>query len=707
MTMENKTASNQSNPQMEAALNIIESTSRSLYLTGKAGTGKTTFLKRLRDRSNKRMVVLAPTGIAAINASGMTIHSFFQLPLAPFVPPLGYPEEKRRHSRFTRDHLRLIKTLDLLVIDEISMVRADVLDAVDSVMRRHRDPRLPFGGVQLLMIGDLQQLPPVVKADEWELLKTQYETPYFFSSQALSNIDYLTIELKTVYRQRDKEFLDMLGAIRRGDAGSDVINRLNKRYIPDFQPDSEAGYIRLTTHNNLANEINRRKLNELSTTPFRYEAIIKGDFPDMAYPTDQTLTLKEGAQVMFLRNDRERGYYNGLMGRVVALTPTSVTVRPTDREENIVVEPAVWDNTKYTIDKESGQIKEEVMGQFAQIPLRLAWAITIHKSQGLTFDRAIIDVSGSFAHGQAYVALSRCRSLDGLVLEAPLSAAAVITDTAVDQYALRHPGNTLSTEQIKRISDSYTAECLDSLFGADQLMIEFCALHRLVGEFLSRDYPLLSKKYDNEFDRLKTDIEKVAVAFARQYRQIDPSTALFDERVSKGADYFLTHLQPLVDLILETPTRTDNATVNKRLDTAVSALVEILGVKRRVMPIFINEHFTPQAFLAAKAKALLDLESYGKDGSKVKNATKQMSKIPKEIENRNLYIALLNWRKMEMEEKGVPAYVVAHNQSLLWIAANCPQSLKDLRECPGFGKAKLKLYGDTILQIVDDYTQKL
>lgn len=703
MTTEKQPAGNQSNPQMAAAFNIIESTSRSLYLTGKAGTGKTTFLKRLREQSNKRMVVLAPTGIAAINASGMTIHSFFQLPLAPFIPPMGYPEDKRRHSRFTRDRIRLIKMLDLLVIDEISMVRADVLDAVDSVMRRLRDPRLPFGGVQLLMIGDLQQLPPVVKADEWELLKTQYETPYFFSSQALSKIVYLTIELQTVYRQSNKEFLEILGAIRRGEASQNILSRLNERYIPNFNPDGDSGYIRLTTHNNLANEINRRKLAELPTHPYKFDARIKGDFPDMAYPTDQTLTLKEGAQVMFLRNDRERGYYNGLMGKVVALTPTTVTVRPTDSEENIVVEQAIWDNTRYTIDNESGQVKEEIMGQFAQFPLRLAWAITIHKSQGLTFDRAIIGASGSFAHGQTYVALSRCRSLEGLVLESPLSASAIITDNAIDNYARQHPGNVPSADKMKSISDSYIAECLDSLFSSDRMMLEFNNLHRLVSEFLSRDYPLLSNKYDREYDRLKNDVEKVSMAFARQYRQLDLSIRLFDDRISKGADYFITQLQPLVDLILETPTHTDNNAVSKRLEAAVNALAETIGIKRRIMPVFIDKHFTPQTFLEAKSKALLEIESGGKNNAKAKNATKQMSKIPAEIENRELYIALLNWRKMEMEEKGVPAYVIAHNRSLLWVSANTPQTLKELGECPGFGKSKLRLYGETILQIIADY----
>ena len=413
----------ENNPELQLAWQFIENTGTHLFLTGKAGTGKTTFLKRLREHTPKRMVVLAPTGIAAINAGGVTIHSFFQLSFAPFVPETTF-NSAQMHYRFSKEKRNIIRSMDLLVIDEISMVRADLLDAVDAALRRYRDREKPFGGVQLLMIGDLQQLAPVVKDSEWELLKNHYETPYFFASRALRETVYMTIELKKVYRQSDTFFLSLLNKIRENKADDEVLNELNRRYQPGFHPRKEEGYIRLTTHNYQAQQVNDRELASLSGKAYHFRAEIEGDFPEYSYPADELLTIKEGAQIMFLKNDpsSEKRYYNGMIGEVVTVNDAGIIVRGKGNKSEFQLLPEEWGNYKYVLNEETKEITEVIEGTFRQYPIRLAWAITIHKSQGLTFERAIIDARNSFAHGQTYVALSRCTSLEGLVLKSKISS---------------------------------------------------------------------------------------------------------------------------------------------------------------------------------------------------------------------------------------------------------------------------------------------
>ena len=425
----------ENNPELQLAWQFIENTGTHLFLTGKAGTGKTTFLKRLREHTPKRMVVLAPTGIAAINAGGVTIHSFFQLSFAPFVPETTF-NSAQMHYRFSKEKRNIIRSMDLLVIDEISMVRADLLDAVDAALRRYRDREKPFGGVQLLMIGDLQQLAPVVKDSEWELLKNHYETPYFFASRALRETVYMTIELKKVYRQSDTFFLSLLNKIRENKADDEVLNELNRRYQPGFHPRKEEGYIRLTTHNYQAQQVNDRELASLPGRAYSFRAEVEGNFPEYSYPADEVLTIKEGAQIMFLKNDvsSEKRYYNGMIGEVVSVDAKGMTVCGKDSTYVFQLLPEEWGNYKYVLNEDTKEITEEIEGVFRQYPIRLAWAITIHKSQGLTFERAIIDARNSFAHGQTYVALSRCKTLEGMVLETPLRREAIISDRIVDDF---------------------------------------------------------------------------------------------------------------------------------------------------------------------------------------------------------------------------------------------------------------------------------
>ncbi len=391
------------NSELALAWQFIENTGTHLFLTGKAGTGKTTFLRKLKRESPKRMVVIAPTGIAAINAGGVTIHSFFQIPFAPYVPESSFSTNGQAtyRFRFGKEKINIIRSMDLLVIDEISMVRADLLDAVDEMLRRYRDRHKPFGGVQLLMIGDLQQLAPVVKDEEWQMLKKYYDTPYFFSSRALKQTEYCTIELKTVYRQSDRAFLDLLNRIRENHCDPQVLEALNRRYLPDFQPRKEEGYIRLVTHNYQAQRINNYELEQLPGRSYAFRATIDGKFPEYSYPTDELLELKKGAQVMFVKNDSsgEHRYYNGMIGEVTDLSADSIEVRAKDSTATFLLQEEEWANAKYVLDEESKEIVEDIEGTFRQFPLKLAWAITIHKSQGLTFERAIIDASSSFAHG--------------------------------------------------------------------------------------------------------------------------------------------------------------------------------------------------------------------------------------------------------------------------------------------------------------------
>lgn len=540
------------NSELALAWQFIENTGTHLFLTGKAGTGKTTFLRRLKQESPKRMVVLAPTGIAAINAGGVTIHSFFQIPFAPYVPESSFSTNATYRFRFGKEKINIIRSMDLLVIDEISMVRADLLDAVDEMLRRYRDHHKPFGGVQLLMIGDLQQLAPVVKEEEWQMLKKYYDTPYFFSSLALKQTEYCTIELKTVYRQNDGVFLDLLNRIRENHCDSQVLEALNRRCLPDFQPRKEEGYIRLVTHNYQAQRINNYELEQLPGRSYAFRATIDGKFPEYSYPTDEVLELKKGAQVMFVKNDSsgEHRYYNGMIGEVTAVSASSIEVRAKDSGEDFLLQEEEWANAKYVLDEESKEIVEDIEGTFRQFPLKLAWAITIHKSQGLTFERAIIDASSSFAHGQTYVALSRCKTLEGLVLSAPLSARAVISDREVDRFTETARRNEPDEQRFHSLQRAYFHELLTGLFDFQPLEQVLQHYVRLIDEHLYKLYPNQLTAYKEEMERFREKVIKVAQKFGMQYNRLIDAAQNYatdktlQERIVAGAKYFKKEMEP-------------------------------------------------------------------------------------------------------------------------------------------------------------------
>ena len=424
----------------ESLFNLTEHTNRSIFLTGKAGTGKTTFLNDFVSKTQKKYIVVAPTGIAAINAGGVTIHSMFGLPLRTFLPTTERVDSNTanniadlmHHFKYRKDKLKLLRELELIIIDEVSMLRADVLDMMDFSLRSVRRNQQKFGGVQMLFIGDLYQLPPVVR-DEYILIQYYY-LPFFFDSYALKELPLITLELTTVYRQKDEKFLEILNEIRDGAVSDIDFETLNERYIPDFEPTDEP-YVYLTSHNRMADEINLKKLAELKGKSYFYKAEITGNFNENQYPNEEILELKTGTQIMFIRNDAsgEHRYFNGKLAEVVEIDEQEIHVVIDGEDEIFKLKKETWDQKRYSL-AEDKSIQEEVMGSFKQYPIRLAWAVTIHKSQGLTFDRLIIDAGKSFASGQVYVALSRCRTLEGIVLKSKITPEVIFSDKRVSKF---------------------------------------------------------------------------------------------------------------------------------------------------------------------------------------------------------------------------------------------------------------------------------
>ncbi len=530
------------NPVFQLAEDFVNQTSQHVFLTGKAGTGKTTFLRHIVKSTHKKAVVAAPTGVAAINAGGVTLHSLFQLSFEPFLPNGAKKEE---FTHFSKVKLDVIQGMELLIIDEVSMLRADTLDAIDATLRRVRRNYNPFGGVQMLYIGDMFQLPPVVKNDEWSLLRTYYETPFFFHAKCIAQQTPLYLELKTVYRQRDQVFVDLLNRVRNNILEKSDIDELNKRYVPNFNAPKEDNYITLTTHNNQADKINAEELQKLSGKAHKFEGKIDGDFPDYALPTDMVMQLKEGAQIMFIKNDMGdvRRYYNGKIGTISRISFDKIFVNPVGSQYEIELNKETWRNYRYTLNKDTGELEEEVLGTFEQYPIRLAWAITVHKSQGLTFEKVILDISRAFAAGQAYVALSRCTTLDGIVLQSPVRPDCVQTD----EYAIRFAQ---SEKDATELSDILKIE--KQRFWAMRLLLYFDwkPLHRLLYEFQK----LLEGKTGAEFDDARGlfyDLKGCARAqedvlakfrtqlqlLTQQAEQSGDTTALA-ERCQKAVEYF-------------------------------------------------------------------------------------------------------------------------------------------------------------------------
>lgn len=599
----------QQNNELRLAWDFVEHTGTSIFLTGKAGTGKTTFLKAVKEHSSKRMIVVAPTGVAAVNANGVTIHSFFQLPLTPYVPGTAI----RDRYDFRKEKRRIIRTLDMLVIDEISMVRSDLLDAIDFVLRRYRDHTKPFGGVQLLMIGDLQQLTPVVTPKDEQILGTYYDTPYFFGSKALQQISYVTIQLTHVFRQQDDAFITILNHIRDGHPTAEDIARLNARHKPLFIPRAEDGYIRLTTHNRLADSYNENALLKLPGQRFTFDAEVSGEFPENNYPVEAQLVLKEGAQVMFVKNDASGShrYYNGRIGHVVKIGSDGIEVKCPGDDSTIKVERDAWENTKYVINDQTKTIDSEVLGTFKQYPLRLAWAITIHKSQGLTFEHAIIDAAQSFAPGQVYVALSRCKSLDGLVLASPISPANIINDQRVTDYISHQQQATeQSVEALPDLKEEYYRYQLLDMFNFSGLWDAEQQVYRTIVEFF-RSYPALTAAHKTALDSLKARVMDVAYKWATVIRGLEQRELhkdVFLERVQHSEDYFLQALKGLIPTLLEQTkmVKSQNKKALELMDERYKEWMLQYFAKTKLLEEMADETFTVSGYMQTKQEAMLD-----------------------------------------------------------------------------------------------------
>ena len=699
----------ETNPQLELAFDYLEYTGTSVFLTGKAGTGKTTFLKELKRRSPKRMIVVAPTGVAAINAGGVTIHSFFQLPFGPYYPGRNTEnsnEGNRFVHKFNREKINIIRSMDLLVIDEISMVRADLLDAINDMLCRYRDRNKPFGGVQLLMIGDLQQLAPVVKEEEWEFLKEYYASPFFFSSRALQNTSYISNELTHVYRQSDELFIRLLNKIRDHQADEETLQTLNRRYIPGFNPDDTEGYITLTTHNYQAQQINKRKLDQIGEREYTYTAEIKDDFPDYSFPTDQHLTLKKGAQVMFVKNDSspEKRYYNGKIGRITAISADNIIVRCAGEKEAITVTREEWTNTKYSIDSETQEISETVAGVFKQYPLKTAWAITIHKSQGLTFEKAIVDAASAFTHGQVYVALSRCKTLEGLVLGTPLRREALITDRTVKSFTEQIERQQPDCSQLTDARRAYFIQLLKELCDFSPVFRQLQYTAHLFSEHLWKLYPDLTSRFKTTREAFHKELVKVGEHFIE--KDIAPRISQFpdcehdewiQDRVRKAVSYFTKQMTTsLLQLLEDVHPEIDNKEIRKMVEESLKRLNQASDVKLAVLEA-VSQGFNVKAYLLAKAKAMIEKP-------KPKTAkTPAKIEVSGDILHPELYNTLRLWRKEEAIRLKLPAYTILQQKALLGIANALPTSSKELLAIPGIGKKVIERYGIQLLEFVDQY----
>ena len=685
----------------DIAYNFAMFTNRSLFLTGKAGTGKTTFLKKLKEQTKKKMAIVAPTGVAAINAGGVTIHSFFQLPFSPFIPTEENKRELLSKLKMNSSRRRILYELELLVIDEISMVRADVLDEIDTILRHFRYKRNePFGGVQLIFIGDMYQLSPVYKENEWEMLSPYYQSIYFFDSHALKQQTPLYIEFDKIFRQSDMQFIELLNEVRNNTISEKSFNLLQSLYKPDFKPPKDDTYITLTTHNYIADGINSEELAKLKGKKKEFEAKVEGDYPERNYPTEKILEFKVGAKVMFLKNDKEspRRYFNGKIGEIVSFEEDEILVKCAETEEIISVEQELWENISYKSNPVTRQIEETVLGSFIQFPLRLAWAITIHKSQGLTFDKAIIDAGKAFTPGQVYVALSRCRSLDGMVLLSKINRQSLQTDQNIVEHGKQKTPKEILDNQLDTSKKEFKEKILLSLFdfktigGQCNRLIDF--VKEKSSSFNEETIPFLS-----DFQNQISEIQAVAVKFQNQLQRIiamdSNSEQQLQERISSAVNYFSQQLKIVSEKLKKSPAITDskaNATdYNDDLQTIFASVEE----KRHIFKNIKGNFSVEQYYIARNNLFLPHFSVNAFAGSN--QSSKTEARYP------DLYRKLADLRRNICDASNMPIYMVSSTTGLTELATYLPLNLDDMLKISGFGQVTISKYGQQFLDIVLNY----
>ena len=687
------------NEIFDLAYRFVTETSENIFLTGKAGTGKTTFLKYLKENCSKNIIVAAPTGVAAINAGGVTLHSLFQLPFDPFIPTTVCKSELLGKLKFNRQRQDLLRKMELLVIDEISMVRCDTMDAIDTILRSvRRRHNLPFGGVQLLCIGDLYQLPPVARREEMNILQQFYSSEFFFDSMVIKEQMPMLIELNKIYRQKEDGFVKLLNKVRNNNMDADDFEDLHQRYFPDFRPSLEEKFITLTSHNNQADLINYRELQKLSASSVTYEAIIENDFPEKSYPAEASLVLKEGAQVMFLKNDVvNKRYFNGKIGVIKSLKEDEIVVECDG--ENIYVPQETWENTRYILTSE-GKLDQETLGTFTQFPLRLAWAITIHKSQGLTFEKVMIDAASAFSSGQVYVALSRCTSLNGIILLSKIPSSAIYSNQNVikGQQSLTPKGSL--AERFQGARQVFTQQLLEEIFSFNEIT-------RLV-DVLAFQVNEQKNKLNNEALpwiiglKNKFAIDKATgslfirhiSSFMKQEAVIEKNSPL-RQRINDAANHFIPSFFAIQDSIKKHPLVTEHRETATIINQYLNELYFALYLQNYFLE-YCKQPFSVTSFLQHKIKFAHPRITLSCYASGKKQAVSDMP-------NAELYDTLKRWRDMICEESRTPIYMVANQNTLKEIATYLPFTVKDLTQISGFGKAKAEKYGDDILSTVQDY----
>ena len=710
-----------SNTNFQLAIDFIRTTNRPVFLTGKAGTGKTTFLKYIREHTNKQTVVLAPTGVAAINAGGVTMHSFFNLPFGPFLPGTkkgfsGNSEDSvnDKHSlisrlKYNKEKKELLQSLELMIIDEVSMVRSDILDAIDTILKAfRRNFNEPFGGVQVLFIGDMFQLPPVVKDDEWQMLQEYYNSPFFFDSLVLKDNQPLHIELEKIYRQSDQYFIDVLNQVRNNQLNDEGMELLHSRYLPDFFPSKDEGFVTLTTHNYKADNINTNELDKIPGNAFVCKAVITGDFGEKMHPAEENLQLKVGAQVMFIKNDvgMIRKYYNGKIGTVKSYDPEDGKIFVTcDDDDEIEVKKETWKNIRYTVNKQKQELEEDEIGSFTQFPLRLAWAITIHKSQGLTFEKAIIDAGAAFAPGQVYVALSRCTSLEGLVLHSRINPSSVFTDERITRFAKQKNSAAQLMPHLNEAKFDYQCTLLTNLFDVTAIVKAATALEKILTENLA-SFNEEALPFVQQLKAAATSIEQVGQKFQQQLRFYNKEKILPEEnpvlqqRLKDAAAWFCNQLNDgLLQPIKQSPAITDSKTSALLYNDALHELY------KETMPVYQLMHgcktgFDVDRFLKTKSQsgiAMLNQSAYAGAAT-----AKQKTKSPYP----ELHRQLRQLRDELCKPNDLPIYLVAGSATLDDMARYLPQSKDELLKISGFGLVKITQYGDAFLEVITNYCKE-
>ena len=687
------------NEVFELAFGFVTETSENIFLTGKAGTGKTTFLKYLKEHCAKNIVVAAPTGVAAINAGGVTLHSLFQLPFHPFLPTHNHKDDLLGKLKFTRQRQQLLRKMELLVIDEISMVRADVMDAIDCILRSvRRNHSAPFGGVQLLCIGDLYQLPPVAQNHEWSILQEYYASPFFFDSMVIREQMPVLIELDKIYRQKEDSFVRLLNKVRNNAMDEDDFEDLHMRYHPGFRPERDENFITLTSHNKQADLINTTELERLFGAPFSYKADVEGDFPENMYPVEASLVLKEGAQVMFLKNDNvQKRYFNGKIGVVKSLDENIIV----DCDGvDIVVAKETWENTRYTLNRTDGKLEQESLGSFSQYPLRLAWAITIHKSQGLTFEKVMIDAGAAFSSGQVYVALSRCTGLEGIVLLSKIPAAAIYSNEHVvkGQQALTHRGSL--AERFAGARQVFTQQLLEEIFSFTE--ISNALSHLLYNLKKQSDkFSPSGIEWAMEFNQQFLGERAVGLKFIGHIAAMMKEEGVIErngplqKRISDAANHFEIRLAGLLSQVKSHPLLTEHKEAADLVNEALQETALAIYTAHYFVA-YCKQPFEIVSFLKHKLNFALprfNISSYA--SGKKQTIT--------DTDNVELFETLKRWRDMACKESGLPIYMVANLQSLKELSTYLPLNKKDLMKIGGFGKAKTEKYGDEILEAIESY----